>query len=403
MSELQALVDALAAELGSPVDVDDRQYRALAYSSHADPVDPVRLASILQREAPREVTGWLESLGIRDAREPVHVPANPALRMAARVCLPIRFDDTLLGYLWLIEQPAPLTAAQLDAAERCARELAVELARSRQLERGDREHEDALLHELLSGEDTAKAAAARLIDTGALAAAPSYAVAVVQAVHGGREALTDAVRVRLAAGVDLVRRAVVPHQLLTLPDGGPIAVVLACTAAGDADDGAGRLLEAAEQALTGSPGWSAAVGLGAQRDAVHELRGSHAEALHALRVARVVEAFAPLARWEELGAYRTIAGLLDDADPQASLPEPLRRLLACAEAATLVPSLECYLDLGGDARSAAERLHLHRSSLYGRLHRIEEIADVDLRTGEDRLGLHLGLRLWRLGGGALPA
>jgi DNA-binding PucR family transcriptional regulator len=81
----------------------------------------------------------------------------------------------------------------------------------------------------------------------------------------------------------------------------------------------------------------------------------------------------------------------------------MQRLLDSGDAAVLVPTLECYLDLGGDARAAAEALFVHRSSLYGRLHRIEEVARVDLGSGEDRLELHLGLRLWRLGGGHLPA
>ncbi|MBN9622586.1 MAG: helix-turn-helix domain-containing protein, partial [Actinobacteria bacterium] len=73
------------------------------------------------------------------------------------------------------------------------------------------------------------------------------------------------------------------------------------------------------------------------------------------------------------------------------------------EALSLIETLERYLDLGGDARAAAEQLFIHRSSLYGRLHRIEEVAGVDLHSGEDRLELHLGVRLWRLGGSRLDS
>src|SRR4051794_17744480 len=105
MSDVQALIDALAAELDRPTGVDDPHFRAIAYSSHAEGVDPVRIASILQREAPRAVTEWLGSLGVPEAESFVRVPANPEFGMAARVCLPIRFDGNLLGFLWLIDDP----------------------------------------------------------------------------------------------------------------------------------------------------------------------------------------------------------------------------------------------------------------------------------------------------------
>jgi len=62
MADLQGLVDALAAEVGRPAGIDDRQFRAVAYSSHGEEVDRVRRASILHRSAPAEVTSWLESL-----------------------------------------------------------------------------------------------------------------------------------------------------------------------------------------------------------------------------------------------------------------------------------------------------------------------------------------------------
>jgi DNA-binding PucR family transcriptional regulator len=66
--------------------------------------------------------------------------------------------------------------------------------------------------------------------------------------------------------------------------------------------------------------------------------------------------------------------------------------------APFVDTLETYLELAGDARATAEALSLHRATLYYRLNRIEEITGARLKTGDDRLALHLGLRLARLSG-----
>jgi DNA-binding PucR family transcriptional regulator len=62
-----------------------------------------------------------------------------------------------------------------------------------------------------------------------------------------------------------------------------------------------------------------------------------------------------------------------------------------------VETLEAYLDRAGDAQAAAAALFVHRTTLYHRLRRIERIAGVDLRDGDDRLLLHMALRLRALG------
>ncbi|MGB2710698.1 MAG: CdaR family transcriptional regulator, partial [Conexibacter sp.] len=209
IGDLQGLVDALAEDLGRPVGVDDRHFRAVVYSSHVDGVDPVRVASILQREAPREVTAWLESLGIQDAEQPVRVPANRGFDMAARVCVPIRFDGTLLGYLWLIDEPEPLGDAELAESLRYATDIGVALYRVRRLEHDDRERERELLEQLVGrrpGADPA-GAAEELLREGFLATAGSYAVIVAQAFDAEGRRAPDEVRVRLAAAAEHVRRA----------------------------------------------------------------------------------------------------------------------------------------------------------------------------------------------------
>jgi DNA-binding PucR family transcriptional regulator len=93
--------------------------------------------------------------------------------------------------------------------------------------------------------------------------------------------------------------------------------------------------------------------------------------------------------------YRTLAQLPLDAEAAASLDPRLTALLDQADG-PVITNLETYLDLAGDARASAERLSLHRGTLYYRLRKAERIAGVDLRSGDDRLALHLGFRLARL-------
>ena len=48
-------------------------------------------------------------------------------------------------------------------------------------------------------------------------------------------------------------------------------------------------------------------------------------------------------------------------------------------------------------------MRLHRTSLYYRLQRVEELAGTDLKDGGERLALHLSLKLARLAGSYKPA
>jgi DNA-binding PucR family transcriptional regulator len=64
----------------------------------------------------------------------------------------------------------------------------------------------------------------------------------------------------------------------------------------------------------------------------------------------------------------------------------------------LVETLETWLDEGCDSRATVARLQVHRTSLYYRLGRIEEITGLSLNSGAARLDLHLGLKLARLQG-----
>lgn len=402
MADLQGIVDALAIELDRPIGVDDRRFRALAYSSHVDGVDPVRLASILQREAPRDVIAWLESLGIAHADSPVHVPANAGFGMAARVCVPIRFDGALLGYLWLIDEPRPLDERELAEASRASAELAVALFRAQRLEHEDRERERELLTRLADPHrDDGAAAAEELLRDGFLATARAHGVLVAQAFRADGAQAPDEVRVRLAAAAEHVRRGVAPRHLLVHVAGEQIVALLACAERDELERRGRALAAAVERNLADCADWIGRVGAGVERAAAAELPRALAEARRALRVAQAIGARERFTPWSELGAYRTLARLVPEG-AAPPLPDALLRMLAADEADVLVPTLERFLDAAGDARAAAERLFIHRSSLYARLHRIEQVAGVDLRDGDVRLELHLGLRLLRLRGDAPP-
>jgi hypothetical protein len=397
--DVQGLVDALAAELGRPAGLDDHRFRSIAYSSHLDVVDEVRAASILRRVAPPGVVGWLESLGVRELDSAGRVAANESLGLAARVCVPVRFEGILLGFLWLIDEPTRLSDSQVGLAVTYSEEIAVAIYRDRLLDRDIDERERVLLERALAkaGGDS-HAAAAELIAGGQLSAAPSYSALVLRVANGGGHPASDAIRVRMADAAERLRRTMPPHHLLTLASADEVIVVLALGSAAEGERRADALAAATERVLSEHRDWKATVGVGEPVEDAGALLDSYRQASLAAWVSEALGCRRPVSSWRELGAERTIAAFVRDGGAPADPPESLRRLLADEDARILLATLERYLDLGGDVRAAAADLYIHRSSLYGRLHRIERIAEVDLHSGEDRLELHLGIRILRLRG-----
>ena len=63
---------------------------------------------------------------------------------------------------------------------------------------------------------------------------------------------------------------------------------------------------------------------------------------------------------------------------------------------SVIDTLETFLDLAGEVKATAEALHLHRGTMYYRLEKAQRLAGIDIHNGQDRLAVHLGLKLARL-------
>jgi sugar diacid utilization regulator len=400
LNDLQDLVDGLALILRGPVGVDDRRLRSVAYSAHVDGIDRVRLASILQREPPGEVAAWLDDLGIRRADPFVRLPANPGLGMAARVCVPLRFDDRLLGFLWLIDEPSSLTPEDLDRALAAAGDIALALFRATADQDSDREEERRLLRSALGlTSDNASRATAAMLGEGRLASTRYHAVLAISVSTGGAPS-DDLVQARIAAAVEHERRFAGPGEFLVLVHGERVLALMGVNVEQDALTHAERVAARAEHNLSGARGHRAVAGISAIGQRLDDLPAARREAELTAAVCARIHNPPSVALWDELGASRILAQVVDVADPSSLLPESFRALIAHPDSGSLVPTLEAFLEAGGDARGAAERLYIHRSSLYKRLRRIESVCGLDLATGDARLELHLAIRLWRLAGGS---
>jgi PucR C-terminal helix-turn-helix domain/GGDEF-like domain len=387
---LQDLVEDLAERLNSPTVIEDDELRMVAYSSQDLPIDDIRRDSILVKHAPAAVSEWFRRFGLAAAAGPVRIPGDRDRKILGRLCVPIRHRGTRLGYLWLIDDEGRLGSTEVLAAELAADQAGLLMFGHTLGER----MASGVLARLLSPLDELRADAMRHIDDNGLPGLRGPVVAVVVRTGGAlaplsqpmlAESLRDVIRGQAAGGV--IGLANHDHGVLVAHDRRFAAVSELASAA--CASLLARLRPDCTQARV-------AAGIG-DPVALDDVRLSYRQAKQAARVAATIAATGPIARWHDLGAFRTLAQLRVDAEAVASIDPRLATLLDQADAPTLA-TLETYLDLAGDAKASAERLRLHRGTLYYRLQKVEQLAGVSLRSGNDRLALHLGFKLARLAG-----
>lgn len=399
----QLIIDDLSRSIRRPAILEDRALRLVAHSEQDEQCDTVRSASIVRRQASAEVAAWLSANGLGDAREPVQVPANDELGMLSRLCVPVRYEDTLVGYLWFIDADGSMAPTDVRQCVRAAENLAEVMHRDTvaRLRTATRVTENLQL--LLSADPGRAAAGAALEEEGYLDSRAGVVVLVVEPVPGAAD--QPAPNALINRLVTEVRNGLARGRALSLvrPDHG--ALVLGC--AGDDDVAVTSQVEAiragARQAVPYATGdMPVRVGVGGHRARISDAVSSYREARMAVasspRTPQAEPGDVQVVRWATLGVHQFISSVVPFRDQLPVAHAGLRELVAEAHAAPLLDTLECYLDTAGSAQHTADLLNLHRTSLYYRLQRIEELTGADLKDGEHRLALHLELKMCRAEG-----
>jgi sugar diacid utilization regulator len=396
--ELQVLVESMGAQLSRSVAIDDSKLNLLAYSPHTGEVDEARVLSIMHRRVAEHRVEHALGRGARSARDIFIVPVRPELGLTIeRIAMPIRHDDALLGFMWLMASEGEVTEETRQSLREGAAAAGLILRKELMSRESERAEERELVRELLADDDAGRASAARrLEEQGFLAAGPVVVLTINLALENDDFPLErDAVA--LASAIEHTSRRFPSRKVVRLRRPDHAVLVISRSALPHHDVAAvgkeARDRIAAESGRPPSDWW---IGLGEERSRIEESIGSYHESRRAAVVARVSGSTEPVAKFSHVGVFGVLSQL-PASQLQESLHPGLVGLMEAGEAGdALLQTLATYLDQAGDVKSTAELLSVHRTTLYYRLGRIEELASVDLNNGDDRLTLHLGLRIIKL-------
>jgi hypothetical protein len=390
---VQSIVDALAQSLDRAVLLDDQSLTPITHSRQIGELDDVRMYSLLQRGIRADLRAKLYALGIGTATEAFSTPAVPEDGMMARFCVPICSTDERFGYLWVLDPQHSLSEDGQEMARQAGRDLQAVLDRRNAALRAEETSQQTLIAKLLEGG----------------AGYPSEFL--LQALQEKDIAQPDS-RVSVFAfepvfpeQSDPIERTMALRLRLTVTDpshrwfalaGQPTAVL--AVSRPEAHTNVRRVSSAmVVDEIDASYGRRPAIGWSGDWLPISQAAQAFRNARLALALAEIGASNKKLAVWTELGSWRTVAVLADSYSTHsadlAELVHPGIVTMIESGRDDLIHTLDAYLTHGGDARKTAESLHLHRSTLYYRLEKIAEVIDGDLRDGEVRFELMLGIRL----------
>ena len=388
---IQQGVDLLEAVLSRPVMLEDTELRPIAYSRQPDDIDGARLHVILHREAEPGLLRAYQNLGISSARRPMWTPALPEWDAEPRLCVPVRTGRTLLAYLWVLAPEGSLTEEQVAAAARSASFIATVFDAQRTQRRMAEQNSQLVLARLL-GSDYEQTDLVTSLTT-AESLLPDSQV-IVSAFELPDEPAGDGDLIDMALTVkDRLPRIGLPVRWMVHLGSRPGVLAVLAPAAQVTETAVAEAVQAGLRSCFAAP---VAVGTGGGPVCLGEIKPAYQRACVAAWVARVTGDGSGALSWSDIGPWRLLARLagrrVGDDDLTADLHPGLRKLIA-TDRGELISTLDAYLRTGCDARATAKLLYVHRSTLYYRIHRIAEITGANLRDGEARFELTLGLRV----------
>lgn len=395
MSNQDAIVETierLAHRIQRSVAVDDADLIHIGHSSHQfGDDDPIRHQTLIERRTPAEIHDRAIANGLLEWKHPHRIPAMGRLGFVKdRLAFPLRSEDELVGVMWIILD----SGFSDDDLHDCETTAAIveDLLLGRREERGPAEAHSTRVIAQVTSDDADERARGLLALRGSGEFAASTKAVVLSVSF--KQAADDN---PATDHMGLLRR--VWGQSTATFDGSAIAAITPTNGLGVV--GMSTPMQLAEltrlsdvidqklQSLYSPCGSGVHIGVGDVRD-LDQLHVSFAHAEQAREIAVAERTHRVL--WEERPFEAFIASVVRPKIHEYDVPPVLTKALS-RQSDDILRTLLAYLDAGSNAAVTAERLHVHRATVYYRLKNFEKSTGIRLADGRTRLMLHLWLHM----------
>ncbi|MBM3270415.1 MAG: helix-turn-helix domain-containing protein [Candidatus Sericytochromatia bacterium] len=395
----EELARAVAAGIGQPVLIEDRQFNLLA-AANPGPSCPAFDEIVSANGTPVAILKRLDERGVtralRQTKASVYLPKGD-VHAVGRHMVPILAGEEVCGFLSVLEATGPLgdeVAAKLPPA---AMSLAVEFLKQGSTADSDLKMRRDFFRDLLfANHNLSQETLHRRATYLGYQLSSSYWTLVVEFDTVPSE---DALQGELKKLGDTLGSLLSFRQALVITQGQGATVLYPVKDGQPTIDKVRHLAETIRQKVNQtSPGWTVSIGIGQLYPDLMSIPKSYREAAQAAKIGRSLKGVDGVHLFTDLGIYRMLLQFATTQNPNEFFCDALERLLEYDQQADkeLVKTLAAFLECNGNLTETSERLFIHRNTLKYRLERIRDITQIDLDDSENRLMLHLGLKMHQI-------
>ncbi|VXC38623.1 Transcriptional regulator, CdaR family [Arthrobacter sp. 9AX] len=387
--DLFAIAQTTARLTSSHVVIEDAANKVLAYSTVSNDIDELRKASILARRGPRKYELLLKDLGayreLHRTRLPVRVPARPQDGLRERVAITLFAGDRIMGYIWLQETGDGFGPDVEHVLKGSAARTSAELIRYRN-QQSVHMREDRIAR-ILSGPAEASASA----HSEKIPADRPAALLLIGISDAEAQADDAALKHGELANLASIHAAAFKASAVVGQFNGNTAVIIPGLHAAAAESGLRGLAEAIVRDAGKHLGITAFAAVG---PVVPDLLSIHS-------ITRITEALLGCAGKPSGPSVATV----DDFEGEILFREAVQAFTSSTFRhrsftallrgdAELAETLRVYFDASLDVAECAQRMKLHKNTVYYRISKASRVTGLDFGNPRDSFVALLHIQEW---------
>lgn len=394
---LEEIARLLATRLEGAIMVEDRQFNLMVAANPQGFLSETYDLLVTSNGTPMAMLKAMEDDGsmraLRNDKTPIAIPAGEG-HAEIRHVFPVMVGGDAGGFLSFIESKGPLDTDSAALLRHATHAVAIELLKQKGIAETEQKMRRDFFRDLLfsNGNISPETLHRRASHLGYQLSSSYWVLVVEFDVVPNEELLPDEVK-RLASTLNSLLSF---RQALVITQTQGAAILYPVKEAQPTLDKVQHLCETIRQKVSGTTeGWTVSIGVGMLYPDLLDIPRAYREAQHAVKIGRALSGAHAITSFSELGIYRMLLQFAESRNPNEFFCEALERLLDYDQQADkeLVKTLRAFLECNGNLTETSDRLFIHRNTLKYRLERIRDITQIDLDDSENRLMLHLGLKM----------
>ncbi|WP_273123774.1 PucR family transcriptional regulator [Metabacillus sp. HB246100] len=396
LSDLDEIVNFISNELKKPVILEDDQFFLLAYNSYyVDHFDLANQQTIFSKKCPLPIFEVFVETGIIDQLKtmvkPFRIHQMKDIGLNQRVVVSTRYQETIMGYLWIQEINEQLTPEEMTFLDKASIHVGKMIHKKNKLKLKKAEEVENVFRKAITNEYKSEKEFKWEATQYDIVLPSIFTVMVVNAADADLE-LVEELKETIRSYLNLKDNT--SHALINQSN---IIIIVGCYSLKYSPNEASQQI--IENLLTNFDEKRYSnlyIGVGNEYQNLMSLNTSYVEALEVINIAEELETQENVPyEYDKLGVFRYLDVMIEK-NKKIDYENKNIQILQAKDRESqteLVKTLEYYLVNNCKSKPTAEQMFIHPNTLNYRLKQISDLTSIDFSDFNQKCQLYLDLIL----------